>query len=279
MENIYEIIQKRYSVRTYDEERTIEKEKLQLLSDYLVTNEVGPFGNKVVCKIIDASEASAAEIKQYVSYGNVKGARLYLAGSVAKGPYAMEDFGYVMEKNVLMATSLGLGTVWLAGSLNRGTFANKLGISDKEVIPAITPIGYIAKKRTLMDKAIRTLSRGKNRKPFGDLFFLDNLSKPLEVTACNGFEKALEAVRLAPSASNKQPWRVIKENGKDVFHFYMKKTAGYDSIKDIAIQNNDIGIGMSHFELVANELGLKGSWQRVYPDDQGDLVYITSWIA
>lgn len=278
MEKVLEVIKTRYSVRTY-ELLPIEKEKQEKLNGFLAANAQGPFGNKVRFKLIDASEAAVSELKQLISYGNVKGARYFIGGTVAKGEKAMEDFGYCMEKNILVATSFGLGTVWLGGSLNRSTFAAKMDASENEAIPATTPVGYPSGKRTIIDRLSRTLSGGKHRKEFGEVFFNGNSATPLGKAVCGKYAEVLEAVRWAPSASNKQPWRIIKEKDKDIYHFYLDETPAYNNaIKDIKLQNLDMGIAMSHFELAARELGLEGSWHIEKPDmEAGKLVYIVSW--
>lgn len=91
-------------------------------------------------------------------------------------------------------------------------------------------------------------------------------------------------VRLAPSASNKQPWRIVKETGRDVFHSYLKENPIYNRILgEIKIQNLDLGIAMCHFELAARELGLKGSWEITggtkLETKGNELKYIVSWIG
>lgn len=98
---------------------------------------------------------------------------------------------------------------------------------------------------------------------------------------CGEYSKVLEAVRLAPSASNKQPWRILKEKDRNVYHIYFSETALYNNIfKDVKIQNIDMGIAMSHFELSANEMGLEGAWKDSKPAvDAADLQYIVSWIG
>ena len=91
-------------------------------------------------------------------------------------------------------------------------------------------------------------------------------------------------VRLGPSASNKQPWRVVKHDR--YWRFYLRRTPGYreDLIKRILdlcdLQRLDMGIAMCHFELAAREMGLKGKWiveavTDQYPDALTE--YIVSW--
>lgn len=64
-------------------------------------------------------------------------------------------------------------------------------------------------------------------------FFEDDFDHPLDRSDAGAWEKPLEMVRWAPSATNKQPWRVIVEGGRA--HFFEKKTKGYerDSTGDI----------------------------------------------
>ena len=85
-------------------------------------------------------------------------------------------------------------------------------------------------------------------------------------------------VRLAPSAVNKQPWRLILD-GKKV-HFFLKRTMGFESMFKMDLQRIDMGIAMCHFELAANEVGVDGKW-KVKEPDVGSLPeameYIVSW--
>ena len=83
----------------------------------------------------------------------------------------MEDYGYGMEKNILFVTALGLGTCWLGGTLKRAGFARKIGLSADEFMPAITPVGYPADKRSLTDRAFRFMAKSDKRKPWEELFF------------------------------------------------------------------------------------------------------------
>ncbi|MBE0687725.1 MAG: nitroreductase, partial [Anaerolineaceae bacterium] len=90
--------------------------------------------------------------------------------------------------------------------------------------------------------------------------------------------------RLGPSASNKQPWRIVQANG--AFHFFIQRTKGYRNVMTRLVQIDDmqrldIGIAMCHFELTAQELGLQGKWGIVdhgltLADDQ--IEYRVSWV-
>ena len=101
------------------------------------------------------------------------------------------------------------------------------------------------------------------------------------------FAAVLEGVRMAPSASNKQPWRIVRR-GRD-WHFYLQRTKGYGKGSAIFVmlrladlQRVDLGIAMCHFELVAREHGLAGIWVARDPGLQlpgKDAEYVATWVA
>ncbi|GAG20046.1 unnamed protein product, partial [marine sediment metagenome] len=69
------------------------------------------------------------------------------------------------------------------------------------------------------------------------------------------YETLLEMVRLAPSAGNKQPWRVLKEKETEKFHFYVKSSQQKVYNTFITV---DVGIAICHFDLTAKEVGIEG---------------------
>lgn len=277
MNNVIKTIEERYSVRNYID-KPIEKEKLEIIKAFVEENKKGPMGNEVAFHIIDASEYDKAELKSLITYGMISGATSYIVGVVKPGEYAMEDFGYCMEKVILKVSELGLGTCWLGGTFNRGGFANKVNLSGEELLPCITPIGYTADKRTLKENFIRTLVGAKKRKKPEELFFQNNFNTPLNLDTVGSYEKVLEAVRLGPSASNKQPWRII-EDSQGLYHIFLEEDEKYNNtFSGIKIQNIDMGIAMCHFELAAKELGITGQWIKSKPEIQaGKLKYIVTW--
>jgi len=278
---IIETIKNRKSCRTYSD-RVIEPEKLAELKQFLASNTKTPFGSKVRFQLIDFNEIKTRELKKNLTtYGVIKGARLFIAGTVEKQPKAMEDYGYCMERNVLKATSMGLGTCWLGGTFKRSGFAGKISINEGELLPAISPVGYLRDKRSVVDRVFRYVAASDKRKPWNELFYLNDTDNFLDDRNFGRFNVPLECVRLAPSASNKQPWRIILGKGQDTVHLYLKRTPGYGKIgKDIELQNVDMGIAMCHFELSAKALGLQGNWSVNDPQIIAtDMEYIVSWVA
>ncbi len=140
-------------------------------------------------------------------------------------------------------------------------------------------------------KAVRaiqsaSLAGSNQRLPWEALFFDARWGVPLSPEAAGAYAEALEMVRLGPSASNKQPWRIVREGNH--WHFYLQRTPRYAAmglgklIRIADIQRIDLGIAMCHFELTAAELGLAGQWQigdpgLEMPDDLTE--YTASWIG
>ncbi len=279
MSSIVELIKMRTSSRGYDK-RPLEPEKRKQIEDYLSSNKKGPFGSTVRFQLFGFAEGEQGQTENLTTYGVIKGTPLFIVGTVIKTDKAMEDYGYCMEKNILVATSLGLGTCWLGGFFKRSSFARRIRLTADEVMPAVSPVGYATEKKTLTDSLFKFLARSKTRKPWEKLFYSNDFDTPLIKSDVKRYATCLEAVRLAPSASNQQPWRILKKKESNIFHFYLKRTKIYaKAIKRIDLQKVDMGIAMCHFELAARELGLTGSWQQ--QENQTNLEdkeYIISWM-
>ncbi|MBN2544096.1 nitroreductase family protein [bacterium] len=281
MKDIFQIIRERYSCRTYSD-IPIEEDKRKKLRDFFKENDEGPFKSRMRFKLLEFDNPDSDKAIKFGTYGTIRGAKVFIAGAVEKsqGSINMEDFGFAMEKVILYATSLGLNTCWLGGIFRRSAFAQEMGLNvNEEVLPAATPLGYAAVRKSVIDFVIRRGAKSSSRKPWEQLFFKGGLEIPLSEQDMGNHARLLEAVRLAPSASNKQPWRIIKDD--DSFHFYLKRNKTYNSIiKSISLQDIDIGIAMCHFELMAQEMAMTGSWIISEPEVEcGDLEYIVSWVS
>jgi hypothetical protein len=116
------------------------------------------------------------------------------------------------------------------------------------------------------------------RKPWETLFFNYETGKSLNPESIQAYVETLQMTRLAPSSGNTQPWRIFYSTITNEFHFYKKPTN--KSYESKGMHDIDMGIAMSHFELVSAKNGLNGSWF-IYPTEQMKLVddshYIISW--
>jgi hypothetical protein len=122
-------------------------------------------------------------------------------------------------------------------------------------------------------------SKGNQRKPAEQLFFNRSLGNPLSYDDIGGYRSCLENLRLAPSASNKQPWRIILT--AEGFHFFLDRDPLYSKlIPRVDLQRIDMGIAQFHFEQTAREQGLEIKRYHQKPDlDKlpGNFEYMTSY--
>lgn len=249
--DVKETIKRRVSTRSYEEKSLTKKDKRKLIDfNASLTN---PFGVDVKVQYI--SKDKGAEDVQLGTYGTIRGAKDFLAITVKDQPYAMEAVGYQFENLVLYATDMGLGTVWLAGTFNRKDFKNVIEISDEDLFPCICPVGYSGQKRSFIEKITIASLGSRKRKEWDKLFFLDDFSKSLTKEDAGRYTDALDMLRLAPSATNAQPWAVVKEGDK--FHFFCNyKNSINNDVKKI--KHLDLGIALSHFHQTAMSDGLNG---------------------
>ena len=281
---VTEIIRQRFSCRTCDG-RPIAGEQRQLLEAYLASSGPGPFGTQPRFKLVAATAGDESALKGLGTYGFIRGATGFVIGAMKNGTGNLEDFGYLLERIILYATDLGLGTCWLGGTFTRSRFARRISATRQESVPAVVSVGYAAERQTVADSLSRQVSRGDHRLPWAKLFCGAQSGVPLTEEEAGPYAQPLEMVRLGPSASNKQPWRIVQDG--HTWHFYLQRTPGYreGALKRLVgiadMQRIDMGIAMCHFELSARELGLTGGWTASEPgipagDGLGE--YTVSWL-
>lgn len=238
-----------------------------------------PFASRLRFGLIDNEKVRADNLFSAGSYGMIKGARFYLAALVRRDEARRwEDAGFALEAAVLQGTALGLGSCWIGGVFDRRRFGRALEMGDDEQLPAVIALGLPADRRTLRDRLVRWSARGDRRRPGAELFFLGGWRAPL--ADAGEWSGVLECVRLAPSASNKQPWRLVR--GAGAFHFFLARDKAYGAMMPLAdLQRIDLGIAMCHFQFSAKEFGFQGKWSvedpRI-PDTPGNFEYIASFV-
>jgi len=260
---ITDLIQQRFSCRKYSNDPIPAKTREQL-NDLLhsITKEL--FGTPIRFDLVAAGDQDGKALRSLGTYGFIQNPSGYVVGVVQlDSEFNLEEFGYRMEEIVLAATDLGLGTCWLGGTFMKSAFARKIGLQPGETMPAILATGLIENEEQARKGLIRKTVAGTRRIPWERLFFDGEFGEPLDGEPLGKYQTVLEMLRIGPSASNKQPWRVVKW-GQD-FHFYLQRTPGYRNVLTRLVQIEDMqrldmGIAMCHFELTARELGLDGEW-------------------
>lgn len=264
-----EAIQTRKSVRTYSDE-PVGADTIARINQYIKTLEA-PFGVKADIRLISVKGSGKGQ--KLGTYGVVKGARNFLVLMYEDGPMAEYAAGYVFEQAILYCTSLGLSTCWIGATFNHKDFAEQIWLSSNEQIRIISPLGYARPKKPLRETIIRGFAKSDQRRPFGSIFFLNDFRTPLPESEAWKYLKPLQMLRLAPSSTNSQPWRVVKEY--DHFHFYCIPSSRFSKV--------DMGIALCHFEQTCIEIGIPGHYT-VLPEIQSKAApkgcrYTISWEA
>lgn len=252
--DMMEAIRVRRSVRSFDGRPLTPEDRAALLA--LAETTRNPYGLPVRFALLDGAENG-------LSSPVIVGASHWLAGKLPRAPHAEEAFGFAFETLLLRAVALGLGTVWLAGTLSRGAFEAAMALEAGEVLPCVSPVGYPAKKMSLREQLMRKGTGAETRLPFETLFFDGSFDQPLSPAAAGELAPLLEAVRRGPSAVNRQPWRVVRSG--DRVHFFEKSSRGYADKSGWDLQKVDLGIALCHFALAAEALGRRVSFSLEAP--------------
>ena len=261
--SIADLVWQRRSCRKYLE-KPLGDSTRRSLEAFLDTNRRGPFGARARFALVAATAADNTALAGLGTYGFIAGATAFIVGAVERGARDLEDYGYLIERAILLATDLGLGTCWLGGTFSKSGFARKIALAEGELMPAVAAVGSAVDGGFSRDR-IRKLAGSNFRLPPEELFFDAVFGRPLAAADAGAYAGALEMVRWAPSASNRQPWRIVRT--LTGWHFFLARTRGYGkgtllfSVLRLAdLQRVDMGIALCHFELAAREAGRAGAW-------------------
>lgn len=243
---VFDNIKNRKSVRTFLD-TPLRSDTNDYINNYLemLREEFGPFNHKINLSVVDIKPG-----KKVGTYGIIKNPQQYIAGTVVNTNEGLLDFGYLFEKMILDFNLKHIGTCWMAGTFKRKDF-EEVTFENGAIMPAVTPIGYFENRRffeNLMRKAVKS----DMRLPYESMFFKDDFKTPMTE------EKVLEAVRLGPSASNKQPWRILIKD--DTYHLYLEENVKYNNTLSFKVQYIDIGIAMYHLEAALKENEVEKTW-------------------
>ena len=278
-----DLIQRRFSCRKYDR-NPVTDEKRDKLTAFLDDIPKSPFGTHPRFGLVAAQESDSQALRGLGTYGFIRNPAGFVVGAMTPAEYNLEDYGYLFEMILLYATALNLGTCWLGGTFTKSRFAEKVQPNVDETMPAIAAIGEFAEKEQKRAGWVSQIAGSHKRLKWEQLFSNVILGQPLYRSEAGPYARPLEMVQIAPSASNKQPWRIVKSG--DFWRFYLRRTAGYsdDPLKRYLgladMQRIDMGIAMCHFELTTRELGLAGKWVVEESLDKFPMPnreYIVSW--
>ncbi len=237
----FDAIYLRHSQRRYSGEKP-DEELVNRLD--MVCNDFQPFSGARAVLVKQPGEDVFRGI--IGSYFKVTDAPYYVAfiGDMRE-PTVQEVTGYLGEGIILEATVLGLNTCWVGGFFRRDTVAGQIDLQNNEQVLAVTPIGYSKDEIDRVGVSTKVHKRRDlNRLIVSGDFKGNSWTKP-----------AIEAARLAPSAANRQPWRL------EIGESSIMVSADNRRLDFGVSRRLDCGIAMLHIELGALSAGVHGKWE------------------
>jgi nitroreductase len=249
--NVLVAMQRRTSVRSYAD-RLVDSALLdQLLALATTADHLTEVPLRVA--LVSGVERTRRVLTYMIgSYGLVQNPPHLLVGVLPEeSDLARLDLGYVLEQVVLEATRLGLGTCWITGSYDAEQAGGAVGLVSGEIAAAVCALGYPTQSSLgrMHTRVVRRLAGGHQRKLLAEIVFAGRWGEPWSPDGADPTLVAvLEHARLAPSATNRQPWRFIVRSD-DV------------ALALVRPEPIDAGIVMAHLALASAALGRVGRWQ------------------
>ena len=178
-----------------------------------------------------------------------------------KPMYSDLSIGRIGEAIVLEATSLNLGTCWVAGSFDRTKAERYVAHGPDELLRAVTPVGTAAPIEGAVQRAMQALVKARTRLP------LDTIA-PASAQWPAWARDVARMVQAAPSGKNGQPWRMRVDGGSLVL-------AHETGAPLVATYMADMGIALMHAEVALASAGQAGEWRISHPDATGEVARFT----
>jgi len=160
-------------------------------------------------------------------------------------PLALENVGFIGQQLDLILQSQGIATCWWGMKKPRKEFKQVDGLDC-----FITMMAGIATK-----DEVRKYPDGFKRKAAEDI-----------VVGGVKLGKFIEAIRVAPSAVNRQPW-LVEKTVDDTYNFYLKKSANPLDLIIGDMRNIDLGIAIAHLFVAAKAEGINTEFNFVCNDN------------
>ncbi len=273
--DIPELIKSRRSCRNF-RTKIVAPELLEFIHEALDHYGTTPFGTAQRFLLLEESGLTFGRVPG--TYGVIKGAQYLIVALERDKNFMLEDLGFALEKIILLLTDLGLGSCWMGGTFQQKHFQNQIILAPGENISIVVPFGYSTEKSSMVDQIFRKAAASDKRKPLSEICFYENLETAVETEKLDPkLLNILNLMRLAPSASNRQPWRLLlDDNGVD---FYLKRTPKYRKAFLSDLQRIDMGIAMAHFEMACQHYDMPGQWiqQKLTQSPPAQYEYSLSW--
>lgn len=193
----------------------------------------------------------------------------YIVATSNKGDDYLQNIGFALEEIVLRLTSLGLATSWVECNLKREDILEFIDLETEDINEnedenlnleepvAIIAFGYPEKSTNLFRKLDDNIDR-KN---------LKSISKKLD----RKWIKILNAVRVAPSIKNTQPW-VFYNKDNNIYIYEENQKKSIENMSKISM-----GIALKHFDLACKKFDMDIRYEKTeYKKKIGKKYFITA---
>ncbi|MFD2169683.1 nitroreductase family protein [Tumebacillus lipolyticus] len=261
---LFEAIEHRHSMRSYTGEPLPAPEREKLIEFLQKGWEPYP-GARTRAVLLEGVETTKRIFKGFLgSYGSVQNApaMICMIGNV-EDPFFYEATGYMGEQCVLYATRLGFDTCWVGGFFRPELAGDLIGLERGERVLAVSPVGF-AKKDGMSSLYEGLFKFGTKR---GVRKSIEQISYVEDVTPPNWFYRGLEAVQVAPSSMNKQPWHIFYHQDGRISISSVETYRDKKPIVPGAPNSSRLccGIAMLHLKVATRALGIEGRW---IPDEE-----------
>jgi nitroreductase len=243
---LYETIFKRKSIRKFDL-TPLDKKTLQEISNHLPNLKPLQEDIKIEFKILSPDLVKRRMMKKAPHY-------LAVFSEVKEG--YLSNVGFMMQQMDLFFSANGLGSCWQGiPTLKKEALEN----SDLEFI-ILMPFGKPQEPESLHRTNISEFKR----------------KSLIEITDIKGADDILEMARLAPSATNAQPWFFTGD--KNLIHAYYIEPGRIKGLLTGKYPPMDVGISLYHLKLAGEHFGRKTeiSFDKNAPKLKKEYFYVAS---
>lgn len=170
-----DVVKNRSSVRNFSD-KPVEQEKIRYVLE--CARQAPSWRNKQCWRfiVITNKETIHAVAKTTIINRWLKSAPVLIiacadpleSGTHNQMEYFLVDVSIAMEHIVLAATDVGLGTCWI-GDFNEQKIKNLLQIPKRIRVVTLTPLGYSAGTRGIVQRIIQIFTKGSKRKSLEEI--------------------------------------------------------------------------------------------------------------
>ncbi|MBM7624630.1 nitroreductase family protein [Sporohalobacter salinus] len=261
--NLYEAIFKRKSVRNYSDQ-SLSEEELKEIENLI--NDLEGLDNIDLNAYLMKDGDQAFEVMSGLigNFGKIKAPHYLMVTSESADLYR-ENAGFMIEEFVLKLTTRGLATCWLGGHFETEDVKKLIEIPEEHELLFAIAFGYPENNNSPYREEIE----GIKRKSLSEIIINNE-----QLNSEDDLKEIFEAVRVAPSAANSQPWRFELDGEK--IHVFLDNRGLIKSYFLGEINKVDIGIALKHLEIAAEYYEQSLEFKKIEGAASGDLDYVLS---